>query len=191
MAQTVEVQPDLSTQHGARLATTRGWSRGPLRGVGWVGVGLLGGAGWGVVGRAWMRYVSDNPQFTWSGTLFIVGVAALAGLSLGVVEMLRRRGARAWRVVLAAPALVMFAGPGVPLLPSAVLGGLALSGRGGWWVRGPAALLALAPVVVLVVLEGVDAFPHSPVLSVAWYLVLCAWLAVGWSAVFRRRVRQD
>lgn len=169
----------------ASSARDTGW--GALR---WVGIGLLAGAGWGVVARAWMRYISDDPSFTWSGTLFIVGLAALAGLSLGVVELLRRRGARLWRLLLALPAVVMFAGPGAPMLPSAVFGGLALTGRGGWRVRVPALVLAVAPLVALVVVEGLDAFPNSVVLSLAWYVGLCAWLAVGWSVVWRRRVRR-
>lgn len=195
MAQVVETPVDGAQVLGARrrrAGFVRPAGRGRSgaaswwRGAAWVGVGLLSGTGWGVVARAWMRYVSDNPEFTWSGTLFILGLTTLAGLSLGLVEMLRRRGVGGWRAVLALPALVMFAGPGIFMGPSAVLGGLAVSGRGGWWVRGPAAVLALAPVVALVLVEGVEAFPHSAVLSVSWYVVLCAGLAVGWSTVFRR-----
>lgn len=160
---------------------------GGAAGLRLLAVGLVGGVVWGVLARAWMRYVSDDPQFTWTGTLIILGVATLAGLSLAVVELLRRRGARAWRLLLAAPALVMFASAGLPMLPSAVLGGLAVTGRGGRWVRGLAVLGALAPVAALVVLEGVDAFPRSPVLSLLGYVLLCGGLALGWSVVWRRR----
>ena len=34
--------------------------------------GLAGGLAWGVIPRLWMRFISTNPEFTWSGTLFIV-----------------------------------------------------------------------------------------------------------------------
>lgn len=158
--------------------------------VRWLATGLLGGLAWGVAARAWMRYVSDDPEFTWAGTLIILGVSVLAGLSLATVELLRRRGARLWRLVVGVPALVMFASAGAVMTPTAVLWGLAVSGRGGWWVRGPALLLGVAPLVAITVAEGgVAAFPHSAVVSLGWYLLLCAGLAVGWSTVWRRRVR--
>ena len=186
MAGLVQVDAGATTTHGRSGqvgASPGGWAQA----VRLLGLGVLTGTLWGVLARVWMRYVSDAPAFTWSGTLFIVGLAALAGLALAAVELLRRRGARTWRVLLALPALVMFAGPGMLLLPSAVLGGLAVSGRGGRWVQVPAALLALAPVPGLVALEGVSAFPNSVVASLAWYLALSLWLALGWSLVFRRR----
>ena len=42
-----------------------------------VGAGL--GVVWGVGVRVFMRLVSDNPSFSWVGTLFILGLAALLG----------------------------------------------------------------------------------------------------------------
>ena len=35
-------------------------------------IGVLGGAALGIVARAWMRLISEDPEFSWSGTLFIV-----------------------------------------------------------------------------------------------------------------------
>ena len=42
--------------------------------------GLALGAGWGVLARVWLRMISTNPEFSWSGTLLIIGFSALAGL---------------------------------------------------------------------------------------------------------------
>jgi len=35
-------------------------------------IGLFGGAALGVTARAWMRFIADHPEFTWTGTMFIV-----------------------------------------------------------------------------------------------------------------------
>ncbi|MFC5379391.1 hypothetical protein [Aquipuribacter nitratireducens] len=151
----------------------------------WLGGGLLAGVAWGVAARLWMRYLADVPSFSWEGTLFILGLTGVAGLALGGVELLRRRGVGAWRVLLVVPALVMFAGQGLPFLPCAVLGGLAVSGRGGPGVRLPAALLAASPVVMFWVLD-VDV-PHSLTVTALWFLALGAALAVAWAPLWRRR----
>ena len=42
-----------------------------------VATGFALGAGWGVLARVWMRQVTDAPSFSWSGTLFIIGLSAL------------------------------------------------------------------------------------------------------------------
>lgn len=88
--------------------------------------GVLG-AGWGVLARGWMRLVSTEPEFSWAGTLMIVGFAALLGAGVGVSAAARggtgwRRGAR-WAV---APGMLIFAGQGAPFLPAFVVGGLLL-----------------------------------------------------------------
>ena len=46
--------------------------------------GLALGAVWGVVARAWMRLVSTSPEFSWSGTLMLVGLSAIVGLLVGL-----------------------------------------------------------------------------------------------------------
>lgn len=153
----------------------------------WVLGGLLGGVVWGVVCRLWMRYVSDVPSFSWTGTLFILGVTGLAGLALGVLELLRRRGVGAWRYVALLPALLMFVGQGIPFLPPAVLGSLALSGRGPRWVRVPAAVLSFSSLG-LFLLPDVS-IPNDPVVTVLWFVAMSAALAVAWTPAWRRRER--
>ena len=69
----------------------------------YAGLGIALGAGWGVLARIWMRQVSTIHNFSWTGTLFIVGLAALAGASLGLVHAARRRGGSRWWRLAALP----------------------------------------------------------------------------------------
>jgi len=48
-------------------------------------LGALCGAAWGVAARVWMRLITTTPEFTWSGTLSIVGATTVAGLGMGAV----------------------------------------------------------------------------------------------------------
>jgi hypothetical protein len=150
-------------------------------------LGLLAGLAWGVVARAWMRYISEVPEFSWTGTAVIVGMSGLSGLSLGALEALRRRGRGRWRVLLALPAALLFVSPGALMFPAALFGGLAVSGRGGLPVRVGATLAALVPAVIV---ARTEPLPRSDLLSLLWFLALCAILATGWSVAFRRRSGQ-
>ena len=64
-----------------------------------VGLSALVGVGLGVVLRIWMRLISDDPEFSWSGTLAIVIVFTLLGVNAGLVAFGRGRG---WRSGLVA-----------------------------------------------------------------------------------------
>lgn len=89
--------------------------------------GLAAGAVWGVAVRVFMRLVTtDKPGFSWTGTLFIVGLAAAFGLGVGVAARARREGRSRWWLLAAVPGLLLFAGQGLPFLPAFVVGGLAL-----------------------------------------------------------------
>jgi hypothetical protein len=142
-------------------------------------LGLL----WGVLARLWMRYVSDAPEFSWSGTGFILGAATVAGTSLAMVEWARRTGRSRWWRSAGLGVLGLGMGPGSFMVPTVVLGALALSGRGPAALRLVAGLLGLAPLAVLVGMPT----PHSKVLSLAGYVVLVAAEALAFSALYRRR----
>jgi hypothetical protein len=160
----------------------------------YAGLGVALGAGWGVLARIWMRWVSTDHNFSWAGTLFIVGLAAVAGGSLGLVHAARRRRASRWWRVAALPTLLLFAGPGIPLLPAYVVGGWA------WGSRAPAVLRAVAalPLVVLPVYFWVTAdwtihVLINPWLAIGGFYVLQAMLAAAGTVVWRRwpdRVRE-
>jgi hypothetical protein len=120
--------------------------------LGMVRAGALGaalGAVWGVLARGWMRLVSTSPEFSWSGSLAIVGLAAVLGAGIGLSAVARRRsGWRRWCRMAVLPGMMIFAGQGAPLLPAFVVGGLLVRrhhplARAGALVAiaGPAALL--------------------------------------------------
>jgi hypothetical protein len=94
-------------------------------------VGLALGAVWGVVARAWMRMVSTSPEFSWSGTLAIIGLSAIVGLLVGLSWRARHAtGWRRWFRLLFVPGLILFAGQGLPLAPGFLIAGPLLFRRG-------------------------------------------------------------
>ncbi len=157
------------------------------------GLGLLLGTVWGIALRLFMRLISDAPEFSWGGTLAILGFAAAAGLGLGLVRGARRAGrspAFRWFGLLALPLVLVPQGIAV-LLPAAGLGGLALSGRSRPAVRVAAAIMALAIPVGLAValLPPPELWIGFPALAVL--LVCMATLAAGAAEVLRRWRRSE
>ena len=132
-----------------------------------------GGALCGVAARAWMRLISSDPEFTWSGTLFIVALFAVVGTAQGCAVAVRRR--TRWvrgpaRVVAGVAALLLGAGPGMVLLPLLVCAPLAIA-RTRWHpvIRGGLALVACANAVLMLPLL------HS---DLAWGRTIVGWLAM-------------
>ena len=183
---------DQTVQHpGLALGTATGRDSGGgsrvMAALGAFGTGLLLGVGWGIAARVWMRLVSTVPDFSWTGTLFIVGLAALAGGCLGLVHAARRRGGSRWWRVAALPSLLLFVGPGVPLLPAYLLGGWAWGSR-----RVPAVFRALA----VLPLVGLPFYGWStsdwtvqqlvsPYAAIGGFLVLEVALAAAGAVFFR------
>lgn len=140
-----------------------------------VGLGLLSGLGWGVAARAWMRSIATDPAFTWSGTLYILGAAALAGLMAGCVGAVRRPWAKVFGVLALVP---LGMGAGALMLPTILLGTIALRRRTlPGWARALAAILAVVPLGPVVAdAAGDRRHPVGVVVAVAAYLALCAWM---------------
>jgi len=122
-------------------------------------VGLAAGAVWGVAARVWMRLITtETPSFSWSGSAFIVGLAAAFGMLVGVAAQARRRGRSPWWLLVAVPALLLFAGPGMLFAPAFVVGGIALrvalgaegTVAGLWSPRRVVGLLATAVALFVV-----------------------------------------
>ena len=118
--------------------------------------GLLAGAVVGVLARTWMRLITtDAPEFSWSGTLFVVGAFAVLAAAAGAVAGARLRGWRgrgltALRAAGLLTVLPLATGAGIVLAPTLLLGALA-AGRTTWPGRVRAVLAALAVVPVLAV----------------------------------------
>lgn len=144
------------------------WSRHPIIS------GAVGGLLWGILMRLWMRFISTDPEFTWSGTGFILAASLLAGLGLGTAYALGRRGHRGWWRLFAAPLILLGAGAGSIMLPGTIIGGLAF-GRRSWptLVRVILATLAIGGTIALVGLTGEDGFgPIKTAIALAIFAVL-------------------
>lgn len=135
----------------------------------------LCGTAWGVAARVWMRLVSADPEFTWSGTLFIVLVGTVAGLGTGVV-LARNGRSRAVGILAFLP---FAAGQGLIMLPTLGLGAVAVAQRH----RRPrlAAVLAVLAVATAIGIIGpilrADLSLGRAVLGVLLYLPLMWWLS--------------
>ena len=147
-------------------------------------LGFALGAAWGVLARVWMRLISTEPEFSWSGTLMIVGLSAVLGLGVGVADGARRTGRTGFWTLAVVPGLLLFMSPGMLLAPCFLLGGLA------WGPRGRAArvvgLLAVAASV------GVGVWARLPDLTVTYlvgYVALALALAWASSLVWQRSKR--
>ncbi|MEO5709011.1 MAG: hypothetical protein ABIQ59_04235 [Nocardioidaceae bacterium] len=153
----------------------------------WASRGLLVGATWGVLARVWMRMISTAPEFSWTGTLMVVGLAAAAGLGLGLVRGARTTGRRRrWRLagLLAVP--VASLGQGLVLAPALWLGGAAVAGRGLRVLRWVGLALGAAPAALLWVTSSArdrELVP-APTFLVGFWL-LAAGVALGGAEVFR------
>lgn len=145
-----------------------------MRVVAWVAVGTL----YGALLRTWMRFVSTDHEFSWSGTGYIVGIFAVLGLMAGLVGLGRRRG---WgrslvglRVVGAVLALGCFMAAGALMFPTVVPAALGLA-RTDWpkWLR--LALIALgATAAGVVVLTLPELGLAHRLVALGLYLILAA-----------------
>ena len=128
----------------------------PPRFLSIVGGFLVGGLVWGVVARLWMRLITTDPEFTWSGTLFIVGAFTIAATAQGIALAVRRRRWPRWaqgivRSLALVLALPLGAGAGIAMLPALVTGSIAL-GRTNWrwgWRVAFAAIAAINTILLL------------------------------------------
>jgi hypothetical protein len=145
-----------------------------------VGVGFT----WGVVARVWMRLISEDPEFSWSGTIYIVAVPTLIGLFMGVAYHARRAPWRSWARRAAAIAagvvvLPLGLGAGILTLPTIVLGGVVI--RGIPESRSWRLVAVLLPVAASPAVRGFEGFG---LLGIAILMVV---LAVAAAAIVSRR----
>ena len=144
----------------------------------------MAGAIWGVVARVWMRVISAEHEFTWGGTLGIIGIFAVFGLGQAVAAIARRS---AWpmgrqiamRVLSIVATIPMGLAAGAPMLPYLLLAALAL-GRTDLHRAVRFALAALAIVPTLFVLRQLvdDIDLWRAVLG--WMLMFAIYARVVW-----------
>lgn len=145
-----------STRQGSRTPPT------PLRRSLYVLAGMLAGAGGGfVLGgamRGFMRLISDEPEFTWSGTIFVVMVFVIFGATQGLAAGgrkagLRRRWLTPLRLIGGFGMLATMGAAGAIMAPTTLGAGLARHRR-DWprWARVLCAVLAAANVTTVSVM---------------------------------------
>ena len=164
--------------------TTRPPSIGLVRGHPAL-TGALAGFLWGVSMRAWMRFISTNPEFSWSGTLFILGAATIVGTVLGFAWHRRQHGgAGYWRLSLGS--LLLLGAGGAVMWPAVVLGAIAIGRKRPYWLRLLAATGAIAATVpVLVGVADNWRFGVGDiVLASVWYLPMLTLEAWAFSVTF-------
>ena len=150
--------------------------------------GLVGGLAWGMIARLWMRFISTNPEFTWSGTLLIVigfGIAGMAqfGAYLGRRANLARPALTALRVVAVIALLPLGGAAGASMFPTIILAALALTHQ-NWprWLRGIVGAAALIPALVTARSFFNDLSVDRGVVAVIWFLAIYA--GIIWAARF-------
>jgi len=151
--------------------------------------GIFGGFTLGVCARAWMRLIADDPEFTWSGTLFIVGGITVFGTLQSVVAVARVRFRRRWaltivRVIGIVGMMPLFVAAGAVMFPTVMGAGLARA-RSDWprWVRVLCVVIALGPVA-LVASQVIGDFGWS-LHSLAGLLVMLAiYGIIVWATQF-------
>ncbi len=152
-----------------------------------VGLGLARGVAIGVAARTFMRLLSGDPEFTLSGTLFIIGLFTIFGTMQGVVAGTRARNARRRftapvRFLGGFSYLILGLGAGIIMAPFLWTMGPALAHR-EWHRRiriGLAAVAALNLIGVIAMQMNEEDFRWVHI--VAFALLLATYLAAAWTA---------
>lgn len=145
-------------------------------------IGLL----WGVSMRFWMRFIATSPDFSWAGTLFILGASVFAGSMLGLAWHRRQAGGAGWWR-LAILALLLLGAGGSVMWPSIILLGLAIGRRRPLWLTLPLAAAGLAaqiPVLNDALVNNWRFGDAEIVVAALWYAPMLALVAWAFSVVF-------
>lgn len=110
------------------------------------GVGLA----WGIAMRGWMRFITAQPEFTWSGTLFILGAATITGTVLGLAWHRRAAGGTGWWR-LSVLSLALLGAGGAVMWPAVIFGAIALGRPWKTWIRVTLGALAAASQIPVVI----------------------------------------
>jgi uncharacterized membrane protein len=149
-------------------------------------IGLAGGLALGVLARGWMRLLSDDPEFSWAGTLSIVIGFGIFGMAQTVPRAVRQHHDAGWRlgvsrVVGGIGMMPLFVAAGAVMLPTVLAGGAATT-RTRW----PRPLIVLAWIVaalpmVVIVVQSVDESGWTLRLAAAMVLVVATYaLVIRW-----------
>ena len=160
-----------------------------------IAIGLFGGLALGVGARAWMRLISDKPEFTWGGTLGIVIGFAVFGFAQSIVAVARTRTTKRWkltclRIFGGLFSLQLFVAAGALMFPTVLGAGLAAH-RTEWHRVARAAWLLVAVFnTVLVSRQIHDDFGWSLHTLAGIAIMLAIYSVIVWATQFTM-ARQD
>jgi hypothetical protein len=161
-----------------------------------IALGALGGCALGIVARGWMRLISDDPEFSWSGTIFIVVGFTVFGFGQSIVaaarpRVQRRRRLTVIRMVGVVTMLPLFVAAGAVMLPTVVGGGLAVA-RTDWRAGVRVACLVVAALpVVLVGSQLIDSFGWSLQSMCGFVLMIAVYATIVWATHFTLAPQPD
>jgi hypothetical protein len=170
--------------------------RAPMRALPTLAVGVAGGCALGVIARAWMRLISEDPEFTWQGTIFIVVGFTVFGLGQSFVAVARRRQRRRWKLTVVRmfgviAMLPLFAAAGALMFPTVIGCGLAVARREWRTItRSLCLLLAVGPVG-FVGHDLVDSFGWSLQTLAGFVLMLAIYATIIWATRFAFSAQRD
>ena len=135
-----------------------------------------------------MRFISTDPEFSWSGTLFIIGATTIAGTLTGLGYHRWQLAKGSWWRLLALSYLPLGMAAGGVMLPSVVVGGIAL-GRSRWPVLVRVGLGLIALVFQIVFFAGgvSDIRSGREVIALVLYAVFLGLETWAFSIMFRSR----
>ena len=159
-------------------------------------VGAVGGFTLGVIARAWMRLIAEDPEFTWSGTTFIVAGFTIFGLAQSIVAVARSRVHRRSRLTIvrtigAVAMLPLFVAAGALMMPTVVGCGLAIA-RTEW--RSITRILCLVVAAAPVLFVGhdlLDSFGWSLHTLVGLGVMLAIYASIVWATRFTFAAQPD
>lgn len=119
----------------------------------------FGGLVLGVIARLWMRWISTDPEFSWSGTTFILLGFVLFFTGHSIVFLGRQRGwSRKWltvaRVFASFISLGIFGAAGASMLPTVLTASLGLS-RTDWWRPVRRVLIVLSLIIPIFIVRDI------------------------------------
>lgn len=180
------------------LARTPGLTRAaePKPVLSTIGLGVIGGCALGVVARAWMRLIAEDPEFTWSGTIFIVAGFTIFGFTQAIVAVARRRISRRSRLTIVrtfgAVAMVpLFGAAGSFMLPTVLGCGLAVARTEWRTITRCLWLLVAAGPVLFVGRDIVIGFGWSLHAFAGFTLMLAIYSTIIWATRFTFSAQRD
>lgn len=144
-----------------------------------LGVGLALGLLTGAVARGFMALLTEDPQFSWSGTTLILTLFALAGVVLAATRYAKVRGGSRWWKLLSLPAVLLLYGQGAVMAPGVAGLALVMSRRRLRRSVGATVLVAYAVLIGFLLRMSEDPITTRTIVGVAVMLGCCWVLAVA------------